>query len=122
MVRANSQPVANAESSTIHLPAPTAWPIVLAFGVTLLLAGLVTSESVSILGAILFVTASAGWFPAVLPQEKKEMIEVRAEAVALSTSRGQIDRLAVAPDLPRAVLPLEAYPVSAGIKGGRAGG
>src|ERR1700684_1207785 len=96
--------------STSHLPAPTAWPIVLAFGVTLLLAGLVTSESVSILGAILFVTASVGWFRDVLPQEKEEIIEVRAEAVAVSTSRGQIDRLAVAPDLPRAVLPLETYP------------
>src|ERR1700729_1935679 len=121
MARANSPAAANTKSSTIHLPAPTAWPIVLAFGVTLLLAGLVTSESVSILGAILFVTASVGWFRDVLPQEKEEIIEVRAEAVAVSTSRGQIDRLAVAPDLPRAVLPLETYPVSAGIKGGLAG-
>ena len=39
--------------STIELPAPTAWPVVLAFGLTLVFAGLVTSRSVSILGAIL---------------------------------------------------------------------
>ena len=121
MVRVNSQPAANTESSTIHLPAPTAWPIVLAFGITLLMAGLVTSESVSILGAILFVSASVGWFRDVFPQEKEEIIEVRAEAVTVSTSRSEIERLAVAPDLPRAVLPLETYPVSAGIKGGLAG-
>ena len=41
------------QKSFVKLPAPTAWPIVLAFGITLLFAGLVTSASVSILGAIL---------------------------------------------------------------------
>ncbi len=30
-------------SHVVHLPAPTAWPIVLALGITLLFAGLVTS-------------------------------------------------------------------------------
>jgi len=42
-------------SPTIELPAPTAWPIVLAFGLTLVFAGLVTSVSVSLLGAFLTV-------------------------------------------------------------------
>ena len=37
----------------IEVPAPTAWPFILALGVTLLLAGLVTSTSVSVLGAVL---------------------------------------------------------------------
>ena len=41
---------------TITLPAPTAWPIILAFGITLLFAGLVTNASLSILGAILAVS------------------------------------------------------------------
>jgi len=31
-------------TDTIEVPAPTPWPIVLAFGVALLFAGLVTSE------------------------------------------------------------------------------
>ena len=122
MVPADSRTEATkAEVGTIHLPAPTAWPIVLAFGITLLLAGLVTSASVSILGAILAVAASVGWFRDVLPDEREETVEVRAEAIAVSTSRGGIERLPVAPELPRAVLPLETYPVSAGIKGGLAG-
>ena len=44
------------------MPAPTAWPIVLAFGITLVFAGMVTSEAVSVLGAILAVAgASAGF-------------------------------------------------------------
>ena len=42
-------------AETVALPAPTAWPIVLAFGITLIFAGLVTTASVSILGAILAV-------------------------------------------------------------------
>jgi len=109
-------------SVTIHLPAPTVWPIVLAFGVTLLLAGLVTSASVSILGAILVVTACAGWFRDVLPHEKEETIEAKVEAAAVTTARREVERLPIALDLPRALLPLETYPVSAGIKGGLAGG
>lgn len=122
MVPAESRSQApDASRSTIHLPAPTAWPIILAFGVTLLMAGLVTSASVSILGAILFVAGCVGWFRDVLPQEKEETIEVRVEAVVVSSSRGKVERLPVAPDLPRALLPLETYPVSAGIKGGLAG-
>jgi hypothetical protein len=110
-----------ATRSTIHLPAPTAWPIVLAFGITLLLAGLVTTTAVSMLGAILAVAAAIGWFRDVLPQEQEETIDVKVEAAVVSTARGKVERLPVAPDLPRALLPLETYPVSAGIKGGLAG-
>jgi hypothetical protein len=106
---------------TVNLPAPTAWPIVLAFGIALLLAGLVTSPSVSVLGAILFVTACVGWFRDVLPLEKEETVEVTEEVAAVSTSRLEVERLPIAPELTRALLPLETYPVSAGIKGGLAG-
>ncbi len=122
MVPAESRSQASdAGRNTIHLPAPTAWPVVLAFGVSLLLAGLVTSSSVSFLGAILFVSGCVGWFRDVLPQEKEETIEVKVEVAPVYTARQKVERLAVAPDLPRALLPLETYPVSAGIKGGLAG-
>jgi len=110
-----------ATPGTVILPAPTAWPVVLAFGITLLLAGLVTSASVSILGAILAVTAFGGWFRDVLPHEREETVRVEAEVAPTSTSRHDVERLAIAPELARAVLPLEIYPVSAGIKGGLAG-
>jgi hypothetical protein len=106
---------------TVNLPAPTAWPIVLAFGIALLLAGLVTSPSVSVLGAILFATACVGWFGDVLPFEKEETVKVTEEVTAVSTSRLEVERLLIAPELTRALLPLETYPVSAGIKGGLAG-
>lgn len=106
---------------TINLPAPTAWPIILAFGVTLLLGGLLTSPSVSILGGILAIGGCIGWFRDVLPQEKEETVEVKAGVPLISTPRREVERLAIAPDLPRALLPFETYPVSAGVKGGLAG-
>ncbi len=121
MDSSNSRAAATAAPGTITLPAPTAWPIILAFGITLLFAGLVTNASLSILGAILAVTGSVGWFRDVLPQEKEEIIRVTAEVSVVATSRRQVERLAVAPELSRALLPLETYPVSAGIKGGLAG-
>ena len=107
---------------TIELPAPTAWPIVLAFGFTLVFAGLVTSSSVSILGAILAVAGCVGWFREVLPHEKHESVTVAEKVPVVATSRPQVARVAwMTQELHRARLPLEIYPISAGIKGGLAG-
>jgi len=106
---------------TVKLPAPTAWPIVLAFGVTLLFAGMLTSASISVLGTILIAAGCVGWFKEVLPHEKEETVEVRGVPVSVSTSHRAVERLPMAPELPRPLLPLEIYPVSAGIKGGLAG-
>ena len=118
----NSSPSANRPSSTVvKLPAPTAWPITLAFGVALLFAGLITSLSVLILGAILLVVGCVGWFLDVFPHEEHVEVPVAEEPVAITTSRSAVARLEIAPELPRALLPLETYPVSAGVKGGLAG-
>lgn len=110
-----------ASAVIVSLPSPTAWPIVLAFGITLMFAGLVTSAPIGFVGVALCVTAGVGWFRDVLPQEKEEAIEVRELPAAAASSRSEVERLEVAPELPRVVLPLETYPVSAGIKGGLAG-
>lgn len=107
---------------TIELPAPTAWPIVLAFGFTLVFAGLVTSASVSMLGAVFTVAGCVGWFREVLPYQKHESVPVGEKAPAVATTRPQVTRVEwMAEELHRARLPLEIYPVSAGVKGGMAG-
>jgi hypothetical protein len=111
----------NPKPGEVILPAPTAWPIVLAFGITLLFAGLVTSVSISILGSILVVAGCVGWFHDVLPQEQHVSVPVEGEVPAISTSRREVARLQIAPELSRALLPIETYPISAGIKGGLAG-
>src|SRR6266852_3516170 len=107
--------------SEIEVPASTAWPLVLAFGFTLMFAGLLTSASVSVLGAVLAIAGCVGWFREVLPHEHKEILPVIPEDVSVSTERRVVERLAAAADLVRAWLPLETYPVSAGVKGGVAG-
>ena len=108
-------------AGTIELPAPTAWPIVLGFGVTLLFAGLLTGVSVSVLGAVLSLAGCVGWFREVFPHEQEESVEVVPEDLSIATERQRVERLHVAEEIVRAWLPLETYPVSAGVKGGWAG-
>jgi hypothetical protein len=105
----------------IEAPAPTAWPFVLALGFTLLFAGLLTSASVSLLGAVLAVAGCVGWFREVFPHEREEVVPVVPEDPSVSTSRRLVERFPLAEEHVRAWLPLETYPVSAGVKGGLAG-
>jgi hypothetical protein len=105
----------------ILLPAPTAWPLVLAFGFTLLFAGLLTSVSVSVLGVVLTIAGCVGWFRNVLPHEHEERVPVLPEDVSIRTSRSLVERFPLAEEQVRAWLPVETYPVSAGLKGGLAG-
>jgi hypothetical protein len=106
---------------TIEVPAPTAWPFLLAFGATLLFAGLVTSMSVSVLGAALALAGCVGWFRAVFPHAQEETVAVVPEDIRLTTDRPVVERLPVQGDQVRAWLPVRTYPISAGVKGGLAG-
>src|SRR5713101_4917297 len=106
----------------IEVPASTAWPLVLALGFTLICAGLLTSVSVSVLGAVLAVGGCAGWFREVLPNEHEVEVPVIPSEFAAVTNRPVVDRLPIAPDQLRAWLPLHTHPISAGLKGGLAGG
>jgi len=105
----------------IELPAPTAWPFVLAFGFTLLFAGLVTSLSVSVLGAVLAVAGCIGWFREVFPHEHEIAVPIVPDDVRATTERRVVERVPVAADQLRAWLPVHTYPISAGVKGGLAG-
>ena len=104
----------------IEVPAPTAWPLVLAFGCCLLFAGLVTSVSVSFLGALLSLAGCIGWFREVFPREHEEPVPVIPQDIRITTERRAVERVPVA-DYQRAWLPVHTYPVSAGVKGGLAG-
>ncbi|HUN85949.1 MAG TPA: hypothetical protein VMU48_16340 [Terracidiphilus sp.] len=110
-----------AQEGSVRLPAPTAWPIVLAFGCTLAVAGLVTDSGISILGAALMLTGSIGWFRQVLPHEQHEEVPVLDLPVTIASSRALVEHIRLGPEH-RAHLPIETYPVTSGIKGGIAGG
>ena len=115
------RPVPN---NTIELPAPTAWPMVVAFGVTLACAGLVTSATVSVIGVILALAGAVGWWRQVLPEEQVEHVPLQPLAeratpiVAVST---RVEHLQLGEAGHRVRLPVEVQPLSAGVTGGIVG-
>jgi hypothetical protein len=113
---------AGPEPNEIEVPAGTPWPLVLGLGFTLMLAGLLTSASVSVLGAVLLVAGCAGWFREVLPNEHEIVVPVIPESPSYSTQRRVVDRLPIAQEQVRVWLPLQTHPISAGLRGGLAGG
>src|SRR5215470_12840865 len=86
----------------IEVPAPTAWPFVLAVGCTLLFAGLVTSASVSVLGGVLALAGCVGWFREVFPREHEIALPVLAEEIRVTTERRVVERVPVAAEQLRA--------------------
>jgi hypothetical protein len=107
------------------MPAPTAWPMALAFGITLALGGLVTNLSVTAVGLVVALVAAVGWWRQVLPVERLEWVPMRAPALRarpIARSRAAVDRLAPGEGGHRLRVPIEVPPFSAGVKGGIAGG
>jgi len=105
----------------VVLPVPTAWPMVLALGVSLLIAGMVTHWVISLLGAVLALRSTIGWFFEVLPREHHAAVEVHADHILISTTRKRHEQLWTDPQH-RKLLPVETFSLAAGIKGGIAGG
>jgi hypothetical protein len=110
-----------ARIAVIHLPEPTAWPMVLALGATLLVAGLLTNVVVSILGAVLSVMAIVGWFRQVLPHEHHEEVLAPVPAEALEEMAALSKAMPFA-HLHQEVTPLADFSIIAGVEGGLAGG
>jgi hypothetical protein len=106
----------------VSLPAPTAAPMLMALGITLAFAGMVTSVTVSVVGIVIAIAGAVSWFTEVLPVEREETLTVVPESIVAVQAKLPVAYLEVGEKLNRAVLPLEIYPYSAGIKGGIAGG
>ena len=77
--------------------------------------------SVSVLGAVLALAGCIGWFREVLPHEHEEVVPVVPEDIRITTDRRIVELLPIGHHM-RAWLPVKTYPVSAGVKGGLAGG
>jgi hypothetical protein len=105
----------------VNLPTPTIWPMILALGISLAVAGLVTHWVITLLGICLIVPAAVGWFSQVIPHEHHEPVAVSTEIVTISSARIASVRRAVAEGR-REVQPLENYSIWVGVKGGLAGG
>lgn len=110
-----------AHQTSVHLPAPTAWPFLMALGLSLVCASLVTSASLGYLGGAIAIVSAIGWFRNVLPHEAHEEVAVTEGPVVIVPAPGKVARIEV-DETHRAQLPLETFPISSGIKGGIAGG
>lgn len=108
-------------SSSVALPAPTHWPFLLAAGLSLVFAGLVTNYYMSLLGLILTVAGVWGWFGQVLPHEAHEVTPITETEFAIEQESRRVTRV-VFPSGGRSMLPVATYPITSGIIGGFAGG
>jgi len=106
----------------IDVPAPTAWPMIAAFGLGFAFTGLVTHVAVSALGLALLVAGAVGWFREVLPEEQRESLVLRPAVAPPQPVAARVRHLAPGVEGHRARLPVAIYPYSAGLRGGIAGG
>ncbi len=120
-----AQPGGNEEA--IEVPAPTVWPLVLALGCTLLVAGLVTNLILTLTGLVLLLAGMAGWVWQLLPGagvghvwEPLAPMERRCKPVCVAPTAVETLRPSMAGH--RMHLPEKIHPYSAGAKGGLLGG
>jgi hypothetical protein len=109
----------------IEVPAPTVWPMVTAFGITLLAAGLVTHLVISLVGILLALRGAVGWFREDLPVEHVEEVHMRPaieRAQLIEASARTVARLKAGQAGHRVRIPAEIHPYSSGLKGGIVGG
>ncbi len=108
----------------IQLPAPTYWPFIFAFGLTLLFAGIVTHWTVSAVGLVLVVRGVLGWWHNVIPHEEHEevLIDPLHRPAPIMVESRSVVRLSAGEEQHRVRVPETIHPYSAGILGGLAGG
>jgi hypothetical protein len=112
-----------ADGPTVEMPKPTVWPMVLSLGIVLSGLGAVTSPAFLVLGGMIFVVALAGWIGCLLPgrgHAEEPMTAPAPEPVAARPGAVEMFQ----PGMPgyRFQLPLKVRLISAGVKGGIAGG
>lgn len=109
------------DTDVVHLPSPTVYPMVLALGISLILAGMVTNIVIGLLGLVLTLWGCVGWFFQVLPHEQHVEVIVETEPVRIVSTRTVAERLPTS-EMHRKILPIETFHITTGIKGGIAGG
>jgi hypothetical protein len=111
--------------ASVELPRPTAAPVVLALGLTLLAAGVALGLAFLVAGAVLVVAALIIWIAELLPGRghlHEPLAEPAHRARPITGAPGGVVHLR--PGMPgyRLRLPEEVHPISAGLRGGLAGG
>ena len=106
---------------TIEIPAPTPWPFLAAFGLSLGFAGLLTMWLISVVGLFVLALSAVGWIRQCYPEPKEVTLKVEKHHIP-----SEVSTLQQSPDQSnpyhRARLPLEIHRVKAGVIAGIAGG
>jgi hypothetical protein len=109
-------------SDAIQVPASTASPFIAAFGITLVLSGIVTHVAVSAVGIVTLLCATIAWWREVLPDQKEEWVPVTEQsAISIPRSSLAVDHLLTGVGNHRVQIPAQIHPYSAGLYGGLAG-
>jgi hypothetical protein len=113
------------EIRNVELPRPTAAPVVLALGLTLLAAGVALGLAFLVAGAALVVVALSIWIAQLLPGRghvHEPLVELARRPRPVVGAPGGVEQLR--PGIPgyRIRLPQDVHPISAGLKGGLVGG
>jgi hypothetical protein len=107
------------------LPRPTAAPLVLALGLTLLAAGVTLGAMFLIAGAVLVVAALSSWIAELMPGRghvHEPLVEPGRRARPIKGVHGGVTHLRAGMPGYRLRLPEQVHPTSAGLKGGLVGG
>jgi hypothetical protein len=128
MSDSTSQPEIHDRESAIgdvEMPRPTAAPLVLAVGLTLVAAGLPFGTAFFVIGAVVFVAGLRMWIEQLLPGRghvHESLPDSAQRTRPVTAGPGGVEQLR--PGLPgyRLRLPERVHPISAGLKGGLAGG
>jgi hypothetical protein len=109
----------------VEMPRPTAAPLVLAAGIALLAMGVATSLAFVPVGALVFIVALGRWIDQLLPGRghmREAFVDPEMRSRPVAPARGDVEELQHGMPGYRLRLPVKVHPVSAGVKGGIAGG
>jgi hypothetical protein len=112
------------ENPFIEMPGPSYWPMVLAFGLALLFAGVLTHYLVGVTGLIISLRAARGWWGDVIPAERHELVPVNValRPAPIEAETRSVVRLKAGEDRHRISVPEQIHPYSSGFWGGLCGG
>jgi hypothetical protein len=118
------EPEASAAPDSVEMPRPTAAPVVLALGITLLAAGVAFGSAFLVVGAAVVVTGLSFWIIQLLPGRghvHESLIETTRPQPVIARL-GAVEHLRAGMPGYRLRLPQDVHPISAGLRGGVAGG
>lgn len=113
------------ETGVVDMPQSTAAPLVLATGLAIAAYSWPTNPTFLIVGAVIFVCGLGAWIAHLLPgrgHAAEELVAPSRRARPVKPTIGTVDQLERGKPGYRLRLPQKVHPISAGIKGGIAGG